>query len=80
MTSICGPINEASFSNSRPGKPSDNSFMEFFNGKFCTECHDDARTKMEDWRRDYNEVRPYSAIGNKAPISFLNSSSAPPPI
>nr|WP_274535500.1 integrase core domain-containing protein [Bradyrhizobium canariense] len=26
----------------------------------------DARQKMEDWRRDYNEVRPHSAIGNKA--------------
>jgi putative transposase len=70
-----------------PGKPTDNSFIESFNVKFRTEClitHwflslDDARQKMEDWRRDYNEVRPHSAIGNKAPISLLNSSSAPPP-
>jgi transposase InsO family protein len=29
--------------------------------------------------RDYNEARPHSAIGNKAPISLLNGSSAPPP-
>ena len=72
---------------SRPGKPTDNSFIESFNGKFRAEClntHwfmslDDARAKMEDWRRDYNEVRPHSAIGNKAPISLLNGSSAPPP-
>ena len=72
---------------SRPGKPTDNSFIESFNGKFRTEClntHwflslDDARQKMEDWRRDYNEVRPHSAIGNQAPISLLNGSSAPPP-
>ena len=28
---------------------------------------DDARTKMEDWRKDYNEVRPHSAIGNNPP-------------
>ena len=70
---------------SRPGKPTDNSFIESFNGKFRTEClntHwflslDDARQKMEDWRRDYNEVRPHSAIGNQAPISLLNGSSAP---
>ena len=27
---------------------------------------DDAQVKMEAWRRDYNEVRPHSAIGNKA--------------
>ena len=40
---------------------------------------DDARQKMEDWRRDYNEVRPHSAIGNKAPITLLNGSSAPLP-
>ena len=72
---------------SRPGKPTDNNFIESFNGKFKSEClntHwflslDDARQKMEDWRRDYNEVRPHSGIGNKAPISLLNGSSAPPP-
>jgi transposase InsO family protein len=27
---------------------------------------DDARRKCEAWRRDYNEERPHSAIGNKA--------------
>ena len=51
---------------SRPGKPTDNAFIESFNGKFRAEClnaHwfmslDDAREKMEEWRRDYNEVRP----------------------
>jgi transposase InsO family protein len=32
---------------------------------------DGARSKMEDWRRDYNEVRPCSAIGNEAPISLF---------
>jgi putative transposase len=72
---------------SRPGRPTDNGFIESFNGKFRTEClntHwfmslDDARAKMEDWRRDYNEIRPHSAIGNKAPISLLNGSSAPSP-
>ena len=72
---------------SRPGKPTDNSFIESFNGKFRAEClnaHwfmslDDARVKMEDWRTDYNEFRPHSAIGNRVPISLMNGSSAPPP-
>ncbi len=72
---------------SRPGKPTDNSYIESFNGKFRAEClnaHwfmslDDARAKMEDWRRDYNEFRPHSAIGNKVPISLMNGSSAPAP-
>ena len=72
---------------SRPGKPTDNSFIESFNGKFRAEClnaHwfmtlDDARRKMEHWRRDYNEVRPHSAIGNKPPISLMNGSGVSHP-
>jgi len=67
---------------SRPGKPTDNAFIESFNGKFRTEClnaHwfmslDDAREKLEDWRKDYNEVRPHSSIGNKVPIELVNRS------
>jgi putative transposase len=63
---------------SRPGKPTDNAFIESFNGKFRTECLnanwflslDEARAKCEAWRRDYNEVRPHSAIGNKTPIEL----------
>jgi putative transposase len=51
---------------SRPGKPTDNAFIESLNGKFRAEClnaHwfmslDDARAKCEAWRRDDNEVRP----------------------
>ena len=73
---------------SRPSKPTDNSFIESFNGKFRSECLntrwfmslDDARQKMEEWRRDYNEIRPHSAIGNKPPVSLMNGSSAYPPI
>ncbi len=41
---------------------------------------DDARRKMEDWLKDYNEVRPHSAIGNKPPISLVNGSAAAPTI
>ena len=69
---------------SRPGKPTDNAFIESFNGKFRAEClnaHwfmslDDARRKCEAWRRDYNEERPHSAIGNKPPIGSSNRSAA----
>jgi putative transposase len=65
---------------SRPGKPTDNAFIESLNGKFRTEClnaHwfmslEDTRRKMEDWRRHYNEERSHSAIGNKRPIELLN--------
>jgi putative transposase len=72
---------------SRPGKPTDNAFIESFNGKFRTEClnaHgcmslDDARRKCEAWRRDYNEERPHIAIGNKPPIMLLNHDGAASP-
>jgi putative transposase len=69
---------------SRPGKPTDNAFIESFNGKFRAEClnvHwfmslDDARRKCEAWRRHYNEERPHSAIGNKAPVELTDRSAA----
>lgn len=65
---------------SRPGKPTDNAFIEAFNGRLRAEClnaHwflslDDAREKLEAWRRDYNEQRPHGAIGYKVPISLQN--------
>ncbi len=76
--------NDVTLDFSRPGKPTDNAYIESFNGKFRGEClnaHwfltlDDARSKMEDWRKDYNTVRPHSAIGNKPPISLMKGSSA----
>ena len=74
---------------SRPGKPTDNAFIEAFNGRFRAECLNahwflslaDARKKLEDWRRYYNEERPHGAIGQKPPITLLNHDGAasPPP-
>ena len=63
---------------SRPGKPSDNALIESFNGSFRDECLqtnwflslEDARAKIEQWRRDYNEFRPHSSLGNKTPSEF----------
>ena len=65
---------------SRPGKPTDNAFIEAFNGRLRAECLNthwflslaDAREKLECWRRDYNEVRPHGAIGNKTPAALLH--------
>jgi transposase InsO family protein len=47
----------------------------------CLNAHwfmslDDARRKCEAWRRDYNEERPHSAIGNRVPIELANRSVA----
>jgi putative transposase len=70
---------------SRPGKPTDNAFIEAFNGRFRAEClntHwflslDDAREKLEHWRRYYNEERPHGAIGNKVPAMLIKSGDTP---
>ena len=72
---------------SRSGKPTKNSFIESFNGKFRAEylnarwfrTLDDARQKMKQWRRNYSEVRPHSAIGTKVPMALTNGSGASHP-
>jgi putative transposase len=54
---------------SRPGKPTDNPFIESFNGSLRDECLntqgflslEDAREKIESWRVDYNHFRPFVA-------------------
>jgi putative transposase len=61
-----------------PGKPVQNAFVESFNGRFRDECLDqhwfeslaDARRTVEDWRQDYNRMRPHSALGYRAPEAF----------
>lgn len=59
----------------RPGKPSDNAFIESFNGKLRDECLNehwfahvrDAQEKIESWRQLYNEVRPHSSLNDQTP-------------
>lgn len=72
---------------SRPGKPTDNAFIEAFNSKLRGECvntHwflslEDACEKLDRWRRHYNEERPHSAIGNIPPIMLANPTGATSP-
>ncbi len=66
---------------SRPGKPTDNPYIESFNGSFRDEClnvHwflslEDARTKIEAWRRDYNGYRPHGSLGDLSPDTFAET-------
>ena len=63
----------------RPGKPTDNPFIESFNGKFRDECLnenwflgvEDARRIIEAWRREYNQERPHSSLGMRPPAEFV---------
>lgn len=74
--------NKVTLDFSRPGKPTDNPFIESFNGSFRDECLNahwflslnDAAHKIEVWRKDYNEFRPHSALGNLPPKEYINRS------
>jgi putative transposase len=58
-----------------PGKPQQNGFIESFNGSLRDELLNEelfdslanARRKLAIWRYDYNNVRPHSSLGNRAP-------------
>jgi len=62
------------------GKPTQNAFIESFNGKFRDECLNqnwfvdlrDARDQIEAWRLDYNAVRPHSSLGYRTPEEFAH--------
>lgn len=66
----------------RPGKPTDNAFIESFNGRLraarlnenWSPTLDNARDNIEAWRQDYNNHRPHSAMGNLALEEFAQSS------
>ena len=62
----------------QPGKPMQNGRCESFNGRLREECLRvswfenlfDARRKIADWRKDYNEQRPHSSLGYQTPAEF----------
>lgn len=64
---------------SRPGKPTDNPYIESFNGSFRDECLNlhwflslaDAQAKIEVWRQEYNAYRPHQSLGGLSPEMFL---------
>ncbi len=72
---------------SRPGKPTDNANVESFNGRPRQECLNaswfmslnDARGKIEAWRRYYNESRPHSALDWSTSAGFARSCWLQPP-
>jgi putative transposase len=62
----------------QPGKPIQNAFIESFNSKLRDECLNEhaflslaeARAIIEEWRDDYNHLRPHSSLGALTPIEF----------
>lgn len=66
---------------SRPGKPTDNPFIESFNSSLRDEClniHwflslEDAQDKLDNWRREYNHERTHSSLNDMTPSEFIRS-------
>jgi putative transposase len=62
----------------QPGKPTQNAFVESFNGTFRDSCLNqhwfadltDARRVIDNWRRHYNDERPHSSLGYVPPASY----------
>jgi len=67
----------------QPGKPTQNAFVESFNGKFRDYCLDlnwfasldDARTTIDSWRHHYNHIRPHRSLGRKPPVVFAREAA-----
>ena len=67
----------------QPGKPTQNAFVESFNGKFREYCLDlnwfasldDARSTIDHWRLHYNHVRPHRSLGKKPPAVFAREAA-----
>ena len=61
-----------------PVKPTQNAFIESFNGRLRDELLNEtlftslahARAVLAAWKDDYNKIRPHSALGNLAPAAF----------
>jgi len=64
----------------RLGKPIENTYAESFNGKLRDECLNTnwflnlkhAKDVIEEWRKDYNQVRPHSSLKNMTPLEYAN--------
>jgi putative transposase len=67
-----------------PGKPTQNAYIESFNGRFRDECLNEhwfttlahAQVVIETWRREYNEERPKKALGGLTPAAYARQLTA----
>ncbi len=66
----------------RPGKPTENGFIESFNGRLRDECLnvnefvtlEQVRQVLRSWQHDYNHHRPHGSLGKLTPIEFAMKS------
>jgi putative transposase len=78
MVDLWAYANKVTLEFSRPGKPTDNAYIESFNGSLRDECLNvhwfdnltDAKEKLQAWQREYNESRPHRSLNNLSPLQY----------
>lgn len=79
ITDLWAYNNKVTLAFSRPGKPTDDAFIESFNRSLrdeCLNCHwftsyNDAKVKIEAWKEEYNRSRPHRALNNLTPLEYV---------
>ena len=88
ITNDWSRMHDIAFKYIQPGKPTQNAFVERFNGsyrrgvldKYIFENIDQVREQTQIWMHDYNYHRPHDGLGKMPPVRYakINSSGASP--
>jgi putative transposase len=88
LTNDWSQMHHIEFKYIQPGKPTQNAFVERFNGsyrrgvlnKYIFEDIDQVREQTQIWMNDYNHHRPHDALGKMPPVKYaeLNSFGTSP--